>query len=415
MSEFQPYFTADGSVGLFSNDFNDIYHSSYGALSEAYEKFILPINFHELLQKDEIKILDICYGIGYNSKSFLNYIFEKYYDKKNYSNFHNTEAIYSDNKISKLDSINIEKIYGDNIFSKISITAIDNDELLIFLSPFIKTGCKKIKEKLTIKNIGNISKYLNKKNIKKDYKIHKIINYLFLFKICQKFNNIYTHYLFNNTISDHKFNKYFIRDLKGIFEVLKTKHNKTLIDKLSGLLLHNIYYNHISQRYKNILKRYNLLDINFRIEIDDARKVIKKDDNKYNIVFLDAFTPTKCPCLWSLEFFEQIYKHMEPDGLLLTYSKAATVRAAMLEAGFYVGYNYDKKNMVIGTIASKEKSQIKYPLSEYDLGLTKTKAGIFYRDENLNALNEAIIEHRNLEVKNSKKISASKYIKQYHK
>ena len=75
MYEFHPYFTNDGSVGLYSPDFDDIYHSSTGALTEAYEKFIMPVNMDELLKKDEIKVLDICYGIGYNSKSFLNFIF----------------------------------------------------------------------------------------------------------------------------------------------------------------------------------------------------------------------------------------------------------------------------------------------------------------------------------------------------
>ena len=40
MSEFQPYYTNDGSVGLYSENYNDIYHSVSGALTEAYEKFI---------------------------------------------------------------------------------------------------------------------------------------------------------------------------------------------------------------------------------------------------------------------------------------------------------------------------------------------------------------------------------------
>ena len=74
MYEFHPYITNDGSVGLYSPDFNDIYHSASGALTEAYEKFILPVDFDKLMQKKSIKILDICYGIGYNSKSFLNLI-----------------------------------------------------------------------------------------------------------------------------------------------------------------------------------------------------------------------------------------------------------------------------------------------------------------------------------------------------
>ena len=73
MEEFLPYMTNDYSVGLYSKSTDDIYHSAFGALSEAYEKFILPANLKNIFNKtNNIKILDICYGIGYNTKAFLN-------------------------------------------------------------------------------------------------------------------------------------------------------------------------------------------------------------------------------------------------------------------------------------------------------------------------------------------------------
>ena len=83
MYKLYPYFTNDGSVGLYSENDHDIYHSTYGALTEAYEKFILPadIDFY-IKNQHEIKILDICYGIGYNSKSFLNFYLKKYFESK---------------------------------------------------------------------------------------------------------------------------------------------------------------------------------------------------------------------------------------------------------------------------------------------------------------------------------------------
>ena len=105
MYKLYPYFTNDGSVGLFSPNADDIYHSTYGALTEAYEKFILPSDLKNFLQKNsEIKILDICFGIGYNTKSFLNFIYN--------------ETIYKDN------IKHIDKLYGNNIKRKIFIHAI---------------------------------------------------------------------------------------------------------------------------------------------------------------------------------------------------------------------------------------------------------------------------------------------------
>ena len=106
MGSILAYFTNDGSVGLYSKDDKDVYHSVFGAMTEAYDKFILPLNLKQLLEnKSELKILDICYGIGYNSKCFLNYYLENFSQKKikNVSKF--TEHIYT--------------IDTDNIFAKL--------------------------------------------------------------------------------------------------------------------------------------------------------------------------------------------------------------------------------------------------------------------------------------------------------
>ena len=64
--------TGDGSVGLFDDDVNDIYHSSSGAYKEADEKFIIPAQLERFKNKT-CKVLDICYGIGYNTKALLKY------------------------------------------------------------------------------------------------------------------------------------------------------------------------------------------------------------------------------------------------------------------------------------------------------------------------------------------------------
>lgn len=127
MYKLFPYFTNDGSVGLFSPDADDIYHSTYGALTEAYEKFILPSNLKNFLKKNnEIKILDICFGIGYNSKSLINYVLDFLYN----------EPIYTDkNKYT-------DKIDTNNKKFKIYIHAIDNDKNLAYLSPFFISNKK---------------------------------------------------------------------------------------------------------------------------------------------------------------------------------------------------------------------------------------------------------------------------------
>ena len=59
MIDFCPFYTNDGSVGLYSKMFNDIFHSADGALTEAYEKFIYPSNIDNLVSQLDIKVLDI--------------------------------------------------------------------------------------------------------------------------------------------------------------------------------------------------------------------------------------------------------------------------------------------------------------------------------------------------------------------
>lgn len=424
MYEFHPYFTNDGSVGLYNSDYNDIYHSADGALTEAYEKFIYPLNIDKLLSKDNIKILDICYGIGYNSKSFLNLVLEKIkFSKKNSKNLfiknNSIETIYTNNiskkveqKKSETNNIYNSTIYTDNIFEKIFIKAIDNDKVLSFISPFVKTGEKKFNNKNLNFEYKQIDKYLLKPKINKAKKIDKLINYLIFQKIDENNPDFeHSNELFE-ILSNKAYKKYFDANLLSLYQKFYFKGKDSYLIKRSLSFLHNIYYQYISNWYKRNLKIYNLDAVNFELEIGDARQVIINDKFIYDVIFLDAFTPAKCPCLWSYDFFKLLYNHLDNDGIILTYTSSAAVRSAMMEAGFYIGKIYNKStDKFIETIAVKNKTLIKHELTDEELGLLKTTAGIFYKDKNLTGLNEAINEARNLEIKNSDRISSSQYFK----
>ena len=52
-----------------------------------------------------------------------------------------------------------------------------------------------------------------------------------------------------------------------------------------------------------------------------------------DLVWLDAFSPRRCPQLWSLEFLAQLAALLKPEGRLITYCSAAAVRAALMAAG----------------------------------------------------------------------------------
>ncbi|MGB0561782.1 MAG: tRNA (5-methylaminomethyl-2-thiouridine)(34)-methyltransferase MnmD, partial [Spirulinaceae cyanobacterium] len=69
---FSPQPTADGSATFFSPAFNEAFHSHFGAYQEAEGKFVVPCRLRQQAQNAErLTLLDICYGLGYNSAAAL--------------------------------------------------------------------------------------------------------------------------------------------------------------------------------------------------------------------------------------------------------------------------------------------------------------------------------------------------------
>ncbi|MFT4304892.1 MAG: MnmC family methyltransferase [Candidatus Woesearchaeota archaeon] len=73
----QKKITNDGSITYFNEKYKEHYHSVSGAKEEALKKFILPSLKYLKLNK-KIKILDVCFGLGYNSAAAIDVIKKKY-------------------------------------------------------------------------------------------------------------------------------------------------------------------------------------------------------------------------------------------------------------------------------------------------------------------------------------------------
>ncbi len=58
--------TEDKSVTFYNEEFEETYHSTTGAVEEAFEKYVKPLNV-----TDGMTILDFCYGLGYNSAAAM--------------------------------------------------------------------------------------------------------------------------------------------------------------------------------------------------------------------------------------------------------------------------------------------------------------------------------------------------------
>ena len=316
------------------------------------------------------------------------------------------------------EGTSVTEIAKKHGLSKSTVSILNLRYMLGAFSPLIKTNGKNKNNKKTLEHFTEeqkkiINKY-SKSNLLQKYKIKKEVNEVLSQNLYETFGDEFINFI--NSKDVMKFSSFFELNIqKFIKNYRKFRLFYTPEGKKRGFL-HNIYYQNISSSYKKALNALKNVDLSIDYNIDDARKVIIKDNKHYHLIFLDAFTPTKCPCLWSLDFFKLLYERLDDNGRILTYSNSAQIRNAFLSAGFYVGKIYNQRTKTYtGTIAVKNSDFIKHQLSEYDLSLMKTRAGIFYRDKNLNALNEAIVERHKKEVENSPLISSSRFIKQYRK
>ena len=211
----------DGSFTAFSSEFQEHYHSTRdGALHESLCKHVIPA-FEHHKEKDEITILDICFGLGFNALATLHYMKENHIDKK--------VRIFS----PELDA-----------------------ELIASLKSF-------------------------------------------------SYPDIFAPFL-------------------PIVEVLSTK---------------NVYED--EQLY-------------IELYVGDAREYLLSCGERFDIVYQDAFSPQTNPLLWTKEYFGDIARLINDDGILTTYSMALKTRLALHENGFNIYLN-SGEGYRDATLASKSE------------------------------------------------------------
>ena len=265
--------TDDGSYSINSKEINhkiETLHTSTGAISEAFEKFITPMKFD---YEDDIAILDICAGLGYNSSA----------------------AIDDFLKNSKDSHLTIDMV---------EISAATLACGLLVPSP--------------IRAHDITRKAIEKELIKTDY---------------------------------------------AALELEKTEIPENI-------------------------------DIN--VFIEDARQTVQKlDDDSYDAIFLDPFSQNMAPELFSLDFFKEFRRIIKDTGIVATYTSSAPVRAAFIEADFYIGLGPIFGRKQGGTLASPSQEMLDTSLPKNDeIRIALSDVGIPFRDPGLNNSSEYILEKR---------------------
>ena len=139
----------------------------------------------------------------------------------------------------------------------------------------------------------------------------------------------------------------------------------------------------------------------------DAREKINiiPSSIKFDLIYLDGFSPQKCPQVWTNEFLCKLTEKLKPQGYLITYSSSAAVRKTLRNLGLEIfTIKSSIKNRIFwsqGTVAIPkfDKKKLKPNFNFEKLSLMEeehllTKASIPYRDQDLNSSKDDIIKRR---------------------
>lgn len=266
-----PQGTEDGTLTFFSSTFGEPFHSHSGADQEAVGKFVQPTHLQHKAQQADLVILDVCYGLGYNTAAAL-------------------EAVWQLNPACHIHLMALE------------------------LNPTVPSAA----------------------------------------------------------IAHHCF-----------------QHCSALVQSCLATLARD--------------HRVHTATLNARLRIGDARQTIQ-DLQPPNLladaIFLDPFSPPRCPQLWTVEFLKQISRFLHPQGYLATYSCAAAVRSALIMAGLQIGPSPPIGRRSPGTVAAYGPAAL-LPLSQRAREQLQTQAAIPYRDPNLGDDAQTIVARRQQEQQQS--------------
>ena len=205
--------------------------------------------------------------------------------------------------------------------------------------------------------------------------------------------------LFNNLIRQNSFINWYALEID----------KKPLDYFIGNKSFQKLWHPKVFKIFKALSKNSKYKDQFFECDIlwGDAREKIKNipANIKFDLIYLDGFSPQKCPQVWSVEFLAKVTQKLNPQGYLITYSSSAAIRRTLKDFGlkiFNIKPNLESKNLWSnGTIAVKIIDEKVFQNNLYFKKLSSmeeehllTKASIPYRDPTLTSNPKDIIQHR---------------------
>ena len=105
-------------------------------------------------------------------------------------------------------------------------------------------------------------------------------------------------------------------------------------------------------------------NIKWELHHGDFLDCIENVKHKCHLIYYDPYSPKQNESMWTTACFKKLRDKCQPRATLYNYSQATTIRAAMLEAGFFVGYGQPTGLKRDTTQAATHIEDLTHPLDE---------------------------------------------------
>jgi tRNA U34 5-methylaminomethyl-2-thiouridine-forming methyltransferase MnmC len=129
---------------------------------------------------------------------------------------------------------------------------------------------------------------------------------------------------------------YLYRDTKAHYSAIEPY--PIALNEIKELDYADLFSNKIKETYL----KFHTCDWGEEVFIDNQMKFNKEQicledyntDERYDVIYFDAFAPDKQPELWSKEIFLKLYNLMNEGGILVTYCAKGQVKRILKEVGY---------------------------------------------------------------------------------
>jgi len=155
---------------LFYNEqFQEHYHSTSGAAEEAIKKFVEPTNIMEVAETGKVKILDVCFGLGFNSAAAI-------------------DATWKVDKKCKIEIIGLEN--DEDLFENLTHFEAPFESYYLINKLANNEGLDLIEDNITISILGGDARN-SIKALVKNPRIQQSFDLVFLVALCRHWISLF--------------------------------------------------------------------------------------------------------------------------------------------------------------------------------------------------------------------------------